>query len=118
MSTDDPLDPAAPVQRQLDAYNARDLDAFVAQYADDVRVYRLPAAEPTLVGKAALADHYARNRFNLSDLHAELVNRMVVGNKVIDHELITGIGTEPVDGAALYEVQRGLITTVWFISAG
>lgn len=34
----------AVVQRQLEAYNARDLEAFVAQYADDVELYRPPAA--------------------------------------------------------------------------
>ena len=44
-----------PVQRQLEAYNAHDLTRFVAEYADDVRVYRMPAAEPALAGKAAFA---------------------------------------------------------------
>ena len=111
------MDPVAPVQRQLDAYNARDLDAFVAQYAQGVRLYRLPAMEPMLVGKAALAEFYANNRFNVSGLHAELLNRMVFGNKVIDHELIAGLGSEPVNGAAIYEVRDGLIAVAWFIRA-
>jgi hypothetical protein len=104
------------VQRQLEAYNARDLERFVAQYSDDVRVYRLPKSEPALVGKAAFAEHYAKNRFNLPKLHAGVVKRMVFGNKVIDQEVITGIGAEPVDGAAIYEVHDGLITTVWFVA--
>lgn len=108
------MDPVGPVQRQLDAYNARDLAAFVAQYAEDVRVYRMPATEPALVGRAALADYYARNRFNIPTLHAELVNRMAFGNKVIDQELITGIGPGPVGAAAVYEVRDGLIAAVWF----
>ena len=115
---DERMGPVPPVQRQLDAYNARDLASFVAQYADDVRVFRLPATEPALVGKAALADHYAKNRFNIPELHAKLVNRMVFGNKVIDQETITGIGPDSVDGAAVYEVRDGLITTVWFIGPG
>jgi hypothetical protein len=34
---------AGPVQRQLDAYNARDLERFVAEYAEDVRVFRPPS---------------------------------------------------------------------------
>jgi hypothetical protein len=75
--------PEAPVQRQLDAYNARDLARFVAEYADDVKVYRPPQAEPVLDGKPALAAHYANHRFNLPHLHAEVVSRMVFGNKVI-----------------------------------
>ena len=110
------MDPEPPVQRQLEAYNARDLDRFVAQYSDDVRVFRPPQAEPAIVGKAAFAAHYAKNRFNLPDLHAEVVKRMVLGNKVIDQEVITGVTPEPMQAAAVYEVHDGLITTVWFFA--
>lgn len=108
----------APVQRQLDAYNARDLDRFVAQYADDVQVFRPPAPEPVITGKSALAAHYAANRFNLPSLHAELVGRLVMGNKVIDQERISGVGPETVEAAAVYEVVGDRIQTVWFFSAG
>ena len=108
------MNPVDPVQRQLDAYNARDLGRFVAEYADDVRVFRPPAAEPVLQGKAALADHYARNRFALPDLHAALLSRMVAGNRVVDHERIVGLGPEPLEAIAVYEVVGGRIATVWF----
>ena len=40
------FDPAAFAQRQLDAYNARDLDNFIREYTDDVVIYRLPGAKP------------------------------------------------------------------------
>ena len=40
------MNPEDPVKRQLDAYNARDLERFVAEYHDDVNVYRPPATEP------------------------------------------------------------------------
>lgn len=106
--------PEDPVQRQLDAYNAHDLDRFVAEYADDVEVYRPPATEPVLKGKAAFAEHYARHRFNLPDLHATLVNRIVSGSIVVDHEHIVGLGPEPKTAVAVFRVEGGLITTVWF----
>jgi hypothetical protein len=109
------LDPAAFAQRQLDAYNARDLDRFVAEYTDDVVVFRLPDAEPIIRGKQSLAEHYARNRFNLPGLHAKLVNRMVFGNKVIDQEYVTGVPGEPLEVAAIYEVTPGGISKVWFV---
>jgi hypothetical protein len=109
---------AAVVQRQLEAYNARDLERFVACYAEHVRVYRPPAAEPVLAGRAALREHYAANRFNLPGLHAELVARLVMGNKVIDQERIVGIGDAPKDAAAVYEIGGdGLIAAVWFFDA-
>ena len=117
MSATPGKDPAAVAQRQLEAYNARDLPRFLAEYSDDVRLYRPPAAEPTLSGKAALAAHYASQRFNLPGLHAELVNRMVLGNKVIDHERISGVRAQPFEVAAVCEVVDGLICKAWFYAA-
>ena len=104
-------------QNQLDAYNARDLAHFVAVYSEDVRLYRPPASEPFVVGKAALAELYATQRFNLPGLHAERVNRMVLGNKVIDHERISGVRTQPFEVAAVYEVNDVLICNAWFYAA-
>lgn len=109
------FDPAAFAQRQLDAYNDRDLDRFVAEYTDDVVVYTVGDPEPTLVGREALRAHYRDNRFNLQDLHAKLVNRMVFGNKVIDHEWVTGVPGAPLDVAAIYEVTEQGISKVWFV---
>jgi len=112
-----PFDPAGFAQRQLDAYNARDLERFMKEYTDDVQVYVLPGAEPILSGKAAMAAHYRDKRFNLLELHAEVVARMVFGNKVIDQELVTGIPGAPVQAAAIYEVTEQGIAKVWFVEA-
>ena len=107
---------AAPVQDQLDAYNARSLERFAACYTDDVECFRPPQAEPVISGRAALAAHYGAHRFNLPHLHAELVSRMVLGNKVVDHERITGVREQPFEAAGVYEVQGGLIRRVWFFN--
>ncbi|HSB24386.1 MAG TPA: nuclear transport factor 2 family protein [Burkholderiaceae bacterium] len=109
------FDPEGYAQRQLDAYNARDLERFVAEYTDDVQVFVLPDPKPVSVGKAALAVHYRDNRFNLPDLHAKLVSRMVFGNKVIDQEIVYGVPGAPLDGAAIYEVTPKGIAKVWFV---
>ena len=101
------------VQAQLEAYNARDLEAFAATYADDVRLFRMPAAEPDVVGKARLREVYTQ-RFASPGLHADIVTRIVLGNKVIDHERVRGIREEPVEALAIYEVEGDLIRTVWF----
>jgi hypothetical protein len=108
------VNPELPVQRQVAAYNAHDLEHFVAQYADDVQVFRPPSTEPVLSGKAAFAAHYANKRFNLPNLHAEVVKRIIAGNKVVDHERITGLEPGVVEAIAVYEVQGGLIQRVWF----
>jgi hypothetical protein len=101
------------VQAQLEAYNARDLEAFAATYADDVRLFRMPATEPAVVGKAQLREVYTQ-RFASPNLHADIVTRIVLGNKVIDHERVRGIREQLVEALAVYEVEGGLIRTVWF----
>jgi hypothetical protein len=107
------LSPEAVVQRQLEAYNARDLERFLAEYSQDVRVHRPPAAEPAIIGKEAFAAFYAAQRFNRAGLHAELVNRMVLGNKVIDHERISGVFEHDFEVAVVYEVVDGVIQNTW-----
>jgi hypothetical protein len=106
--------PADPVQRQLDAYNARDLGRFLVEYTDDIQVFRPPATEPVLSGKKAFGEHYAKNRFNLPNLHARLVNRIVSGNIVVDHEDITGLSEDSLSAVAVYKVVDGRIQAVWF----
>ena len=94
--------PEAIVQKQLEAYNAHDLEAFAATYA--VR------------GIAQLRERYAP-AFADATLHAEIVNRMVVGNTVVDHERVRrrfpeGPGT--LEAIAIYMVENGKIAKVWF----
>jgi hypothetical protein len=104
------------VQAQLEAYNARDLKRFLATYSESVAVFRPPAPQPAISGKAELARFYAEQRFNLPGLRADIVNRTVFGNKVIDHELIWGVREQAFEVAAVYEVRDGLIQTVWHFS--
>jgi hypothetical protein len=109
--------PVEVVQRQLEAYNARDLDRFAATYAEAITIYRLPALAPAIVGQAKLREVYAA-RFASANLHAEILNRIVLGNKVIDHERVRGIRETPIEAVAAYEVEDGLIARVWFFYPG
>jgi hypothetical protein len=102
--------PETIVQRQLDAYNARDIDALLATYAPDARQYEHPA---TLLaaGAAAMRARMAL-RFAEPDLHARLLRRVVMGNIVIDHEEVTRSfpeGPGRVDMVAIYEIVDGRI---------
>lgn len=105
------------VERQLAAYNAHDLAAFISCYAEAVSIYRLPALEATLTGRHALSEFYRTQRFNLPGLHANIVTRITLGNKVIDHEEIHGLKpNEVVEVVAVYEIRDALIQAVWFHS--
>jgi hypothetical protein len=105
------------VQLQFEAYNQRDLPRFLSAFSDDVRSYRLPDMTLMIDGKAAYGEFYASQRFVHAGLRAELLNRIVDGNKVIDHELIRGLGPEPIETAVMFVVEEGLITTVFAIPA-
>lgn len=111
------MTPEQAVQHQLDAYNAHDLARFLEVYEDDVVVYRLPSKEPAFTSRGQLAEFYRTQRFNLPTLRAELMNRMVIGNVVIDHERVHGVRDRPFEVAASYRVVDGLIRAVWFFSA-
>jgi len=106
-------DPSAVVQKQLDAYNKHDLNAFLATYSDRVLLYRIPGTTPVISGKQQLGEFYRTSRFNLPNLHAELLHRTVVGSKVVDHERISGLRPQPVEAVAAYVVNEGLIESVW-----
>jgi hypothetical protein len=50
-------------------------------------------------------------------LHCETLSRTVLGNKIIDHEKVTGFTDGRVlESVAIYEIQQGLIRKVYFVS--
>jgi hypothetical protein len=105
----------AVIAQQLDAYNARDIDAFMAAWRDDAEFY----THPNELLARGLAEIRARHeiRFKEPDLYGKLIGRVSVGNLVVDREVMTrnfpeGRGT--VDVLAIYEVQAGKIARAWF----
>jgi putative hydrolase of HD superfamily len=108
--------PEATVQRQLDAYNAKNVDTLVAAYAVDAEQFEHPA-KLLARGTAEIRERF-KTRFLEPNLHAHLVKRIVAGNIVIDHELVTRTfpeGPGNVELVAIYEVQNEKIAKVWFI---
>ena len=108
---------AVVVQRQLEAYNARDVDGFAATYADDVVVTRGPDKKLFVEGKQALREHYGKMFAKCPACRARVAERKVEGdNVIVDHEIITGLGPERPDpwdvGWVRYTVDSGLIKNV------
>lgn len=104
--------------RQLEAYNRGDIDAFVDCYGDDVRVYAFPSGEElTDRSGSNFRERYQQLFSNNPQLHAKLINRLVHGNVVIDHEHVTGLadGSEKY-AVAMYEIGSEKIEKVWFVS--
>jgi len=100
------------VQQQLNAYNAHDLEAFLAPYADDVEIYFFPDKQE-MKGKEKMRKDY-QFVTETPGLYCRLVNRIIEGNLVIDHEEVWGFGKEPVRAIAMYVIQDGKIRKVYF----
>ena len=109
-----PDSPADLAQRQLNAYNARDIDAFLEPYAEDVEIYNFPD-KLQYTGKEIMRKRYGGMFERTKALHCELVNRIVVGNTVIDHEKVTLASDKaPVQAVAIYKIEKGRIKQVYF----
>jgi hypothetical protein len=107
------LDPEIIVQKQLDAYNGRDIDAFMDTYTEDVQLFNFPM-ERRSQGQTEMRTGYAGYFETTPDLHCEIKNRIVIGNKVIDEEFITANGNN-FSAVAIYEVENGKIAKVTFL---
>ena len=111
----DPRTPAEAAQEQLEAYNAHDVERFVAAYAPDVEAFDLPAAAPYLVGREALRARYAAYFAREPRVRCEVVSRRVEGRFVFDHERLSGYADGRTGSClAVYEVVDGLIRRIWF----
>jgi imidazolonepropionase-like amidohydrolase len=111
-----PPSPEMVIQRQVEAYNARDIEAFLAFYADDVVVRRLPSGEIIADGRDAMRARWGKRFADNPKLLCTITQRIVHGNWIVDHELVTGVEGRPrVRAVATYEVREGLIRNVWFL---
>jgi hypothetical protein len=104
-----------PVVEQLDAYNARDLERFLACYAPDV-VVENGAGERVVDGLDAMRALYARLFADSPGLHAEVTTRIRAGEFVVDEERVRGMnlpGFPPeMHAAVAYRVRDGRIVHV------
>ena len=112
-----PADPASVVQRQLDAYNARDVDALLGIYAEDAQMFEHPS-KLLASGAAALRERFVA-RFQETNLRAVLLSRAVMGQTVVDLEEVFRTfpeGTGRIRLLMIYEVQDGRISRAWSIA--
>ena len=79
-----------PIVEQLDAYNARDLERFLACYAPDV-VVENGAGDQMMAGIEGMRAFYGPLFADSPSLFAEVTNRIRAGEFVIDEEHVRGI---------------------------
>ena len=98
------------VQRQYEAYNNHDLEAFVAAHAPDVRAYRFPDSL-ILEGRAALRERFGKLFATAPHVHATVEARITHGDFVVWRETATGLpGGKTNTGIFVWEVHDGQIS--------
>lgn len=105
--------PADLAQRQLNGYNLRNIDAFLAPYAEDVEVYIYPD-QLQYKGKETMRARYSKMFKNIPNLHCELVSRIVQGQVVIDKERVQ-LGKKIKEATAIYHIENNKIKKVFFV---
>jgi hypothetical protein len=104
------------VDRQVDAYNRHDVDAFVACYAPGI-VVEDASGQRLMVGHDAMRDAYAPFFDENPDLRAKVEHRVQLGAYVVDHEHLHGLvdPAAPDEAVVVYHLADGLIDHVRII---
>ncbi len=107
------------IQEQVDAYNARDIERFLACYAADAVI--LNGDGGTLYqGHEAIRTGYTGLFAQNPAMHVEIPTRIAVGSWVFDEEIVTGLSMEggptEVHAVAAYLVANGMIQRVQLFS--
>lgn len=105
--------PEQMAQKQLEAYNQKDIKAFMDCFSEDVKIYTYPNILE-VEGKAKMQEQYAQFFNNAQTLHCTVIKRIVRGAFVIDEESVQYNATT-FGGVAIYEVKEGKIVTVTFM---
>jgi hypothetical protein len=106
------------VQAQVDAFNRRDVEAFMANYAPNAIHWEYPA-DTVFAGAARIRAHYTElfGDPDVVGLHAEVRKRIVKGRFVIDEEIIRGLpADDPHVSVIIYEIVDGRIVNAWFMN--
>jgi putative hydrolase of HD superfamily len=109
-------EPADVVQAQVDAYNAHDIEAFLACYGDGITVTDLSGGRPPVRGIPALRAMFASLAHQPPEAHVQILQRSSAGALVVNHERLVGdaaVQGQP-EAMTMYEVREGRIVNVWF----
>lgn len=106
---------AAVVEAQFQAYNAQDLDAFMACYAEDAVLASYGGAV-LAEGAGAIRARHETLFAQFPENRATLLKRIVLGSFIIDHEdVLRAPGGERFQVAAIYSMRAGKIARVEFV---
>lgn len=113
----DSTEARAVADAQLVAYNARDMEAYLALFHENAVLVNLPGQDVIASGIEAIRDMYTR-RFATPGLRCEVHQRLEIGSIAIDRETVHTDENPPLDILAMYEVTGGKIARIFFLRGG
>jgi hypothetical protein len=103
------------IVKAVRAYNAKDLDGYIACFSPDVEVFN---ASGVLMFKGAdkLKDYLETFFLNNPNAKRKILDRVVSGNKIVEREQLVGLKGAPEQSVtSVYELDNGLIKSFFFI---
>ncbi len=107
--------PRQVAEAQIAAFNRRDLDGFMALYADDAVVAEFPSGKILWQGKAAIRERYDAMFKGGNAPTVAVPTRVVDGPFVVDYETWPAKPGERDHATWMYEIRGGLIRRGWTI---
>jgi imidazolonepropionase-like amidohydrolase len=107
--------PTDVVQRQVNAYNAKNMEAFMTTYSSDAKVFQYPDVL-LAAGRGEIRNRYERLFSGTRPLHTQVLQRISAGRTIIDQERLTGLpDAKTSESFAIYDVTDRLIRNVTLI---
>lgn len=114
-NTDTIPSPEQLVQGQLEAYNLKDLEAFLSFFSDDIRAFNFPEKE-IFSGKQNMRRGYESFFTQNPAAQGQVLQRMIMGNTVIDLERITGLAKgDTLRTMIIFKINKNKINRIYFI---
>lgn len=108
------MTPKQIVQKSMESYNNRNITAFMSVMDPNVTFHNFSNGTLTMQGAAACRDFYSALFAASPKLNSTILTRTVFGNKIIDHEYITGRNgsAEAIELVLIYEVGNEKINKI------
>jgi hypothetical protein len=107
--------PKRVAERQIETFNQRDIDGFMALYAEDAVVTEFPSGKVLMTGKAAIRQHYSAMLKADNIPPVRVTPRVVDGPFVVDYEVWDAKPGDRNAATWMYEIRGGLIRRVWTV---
>ena len=107
--------PVRVAEKQIDAFNRHDLDAFMALYGDDIVLAEFPSGKVLARGKAEIRKRYEPMLTGPKFPPVRVEPRIVNGSFIVENELWDAKPGERNQAVWMYVISGGLIRKAWTV---